>query len=156
MSAAASGAVRDDGLTRTTLRIGTNLPAASVAQVVHALQRVPGVLTADADAENAQAFVAHDAAVPPASLVAAASCAGTAASIVVAPTPPSAASVEVNDAPRRVQRRQLIIVAMVAMLALVIIDIAFPESSDKHWFFVMPVILVWTFILLRATLSRKS
>jgi len=41
-------------------------------------------------------------------------------------------------------------------LALVIIDIAFPENSDKHWFFVMPVILVWTFILLRATLSRKS
>jgi hypothetical protein len=156
VNVAASDAVRDDGLTRTTLRIGRNLPASSIGQVVHALQRVPGVLTVEADAKNAQAFVAHDAAVPTASLVAAASCAGTTASVVVAPTPASGFSVESGVAPRGLQRRELTIVGMVAMFALVLIDIAFPDSPNKHWFFVMPIVLLWIFVLLRATLTRRS
>ena len=157
MSAAASRAVRDDGLTRTALRIGRDLPASSIAQVVHALQRVPGVLTVVTDTENAQAFVAHDAAVPTASLVAAASCTGTAASVVVvASTRANGASVEIGDAPRRAQRRQLVIAGMAAMFVLALLDIAFPNSPYKHWFFMMPLVLLWTFILLRTTLSRRS
>lgn len=156
VAASASDAVRDDGLTRTALRIGRDLPASSIAQVVHALQRVPGVLTVHADAENAQAFVAHDAAVPSASLVAAASCTGTAASIVVVPTRASEALVETGDARRRVQRRQLTIAGVAAMFALLLIDIVFPESPYKHWFFIMPLAVLWTFLLLRSTPSRRS
>jgi hypothetical protein len=156
VNVAASRTVRDDGLTRTTLRIGKDLPAASIAQVVHELQRVPGVLTVHADAESAQAFVAHDAAVPASSLVAAASCTGTAASIIAAPTRASAVSVKAGVAPRGLQRRQpLIIVGLAAMLA-VLVDIVVPEGPSKHWFYIMPAAVLWIFVLLRATLSRKS
>jgi hypothetical protein len=153
---AASRGVRDDGLTRTSLRIGRDLSASSIAHVVHALQRVPGVLTVDADAENAQMFVAHDAAVPTASLVTAASCAGAAASVVVAATRATGAAVVTSVAAvPGLRQSQLTIVAMVAMFALVLIDVAFPNSPNKHWFFVMPVVVLWAFILLRATLNRK-
>jgi hypothetical protein len=156
VSIAAWRSVRDDGLTRTALRIGRDLSASSIAQVVHALQRVPGVLTVHADAENAQALVAHDVAVPAASLVAAASCTGTAASIIASPTRSTEISVKTGVAPRGLQRRHpLMIVGMAAMLA-VLVDIVIPEGPSKHWFYLMPVALLWMFILLRATLSRKS
>jgi hypothetical protein len=56
-----------DGLTRTTLQIDGTMSPPSVAQVLEALQRVPGVLLAEVNPQNARAVVAHDAAVPAAS-----------------------------------------------------------------------------------------
>jgi hypothetical protein len=48
------------------------------------------------------------------------------------------------------------VVGLAAMLAVVFIDIALPNSSDKRWFFIVPVILLWVFMLLRATRARRS
>lgn len=156
MNVRTSPAVRGDGLMRTALRIGRDLPAPAIAQIVHALQRVPGVLTVDADAENAQALVAHDAAVPSSSLVAAASCTGIAATIVVAPARANVPSVKADIVPRGLQRRQFMMVGIAAMFAAMLIDMVVPNGPEKHWLFIMPVVLLWTFILLRATLRRKS
>ena len=156
MSLAAGRPGRDDGLTRTTLGIGRGLPASSIAAVVQALQRVPGVLTVDADAENAQAFVAHDDAVPTASLVAAANRAGAAPKAVAAPCA-TVASVKTGGAAQSIPHRPfLAVVGLAAMLAVILIDIALPNSPDKRWLFIVPVILLWAFILLRATLVRRS
>jgi hypothetical protein len=55
--ALASQSVRRDLLTRTTLRLGSS-PARSI-QVIRALQRVPGVLTVEADARGASALVLY-------------------------------------------------------------------------------------------------
>jgi copper chaperone CopZ len=147
--------VRDDGLSRTTLSIGRGLPASSIGQIVQALQRVPGVLTVDADAEKAQAFVAHDAAVPAAALVAAASRAGAAAN-VVATTSAAVAPDATGVGPQKMQRHPLLAaVGLAAMLAVILIDIALPNNPEKRWFFVAPVILLWAFILVRASLTRR-
>jgi hypothetical protein len=146
--------VRDDGLSRTTLSIGRGLPASSIGKIVQALQRVPGVLTVDADANDAQALVAHDAAVPTASLVAAANRAGAAANVVAA----TCAAVAPDDAgePQRMQRHPLLMaLGPAAMLAVILIDIALPNDPEKRWFFIVPVILLWAFVLLRATLTRR-
>jgi len=157
MRVAARDAVRDDGLSHTTLRLGSGLPASSIAEVVRVLQRVPGVLTVDRDAENAQAFVAHDAAVPIASLVAAANRAGAAAKVVVFPSATAALAESGVSAPHRLPQSPLMaVVGLAAMLAVVFIDIALPNSSDKRWFFIVPVILLWVFMLLRATRARRS
>jgi len=152
MSVSARLPVRGNGLSHTTLRIGRGLPTSSIAEVIHALQRVPGVLTVDADVENAQAFVAHDAAVPLVALVAAANRSGAAA---ISVTASSAAAI--GGAPQGMQRRPLLAgVGLAAMLLLVLIDIAFPNDPEKRWLFVVPVILLWGFTLLRAMLVRRS
>jgi hypothetical protein len=67
---AAPGAGDADILTRTTLQMDEGLSMASIAQLIKALQRVPGVLLAEIAAGSARAIVAHDAAVPGASLLA--------------------------------------------------------------------------------------
>jgi hypothetical protein len=59
-------------LTRTTIAVASDLSPPLIAQLVAALQRVPGVLLADWVAASAHAVVAHDAAVPVAALEAAA------------------------------------------------------------------------------------
>lgn len=152
MSTVASLRIRNDGLSHTTLRMGRGLSAASVAEVVRALQRVPGVLTVNADAENAQAFVAHDAGVPMTALVAAANGAGAAAKYAVA-----ANAGATTGGPPQMQHRPILAgVGLVAMLVVVLIEIAFPNSPDKRWLFIMPVITLWAFMLLRATLVRRS
>jgi cation transport ATPase len=83
-----------DILTRTTLQIDGSPSSASIAQVVAALQRVPGVLLAEANSVTARATVAHDSGVSTAALVAAAFRAGVRADIVApslaAQTPPVA------------------------------------------------------------------
>ena len=78
----ASRSARGDLLTRTTLRLAGGSPPSATDKVIQALQRVPGVLTVEADATGANALIAHDAAVPLPSLVAAAGFAGATASVV--------------------------------------------------------------------------
>ena len=69
----------------------------------------------------------------------------------------SVALVKPGGAAQRLSRRPLLaIVGLAAMLAVILIDIVFPNSPDKRWLFIVPVILIWAFILLRATLVRSS
>jgi hypothetical protein len=152
MTIAATVPVRADGLTRTTLRIVRGLPPALVAQAVHALQRTPGVLTVEMDAERGQAVVAHDAAVPVAWLVAAAGAGASVASaarplVLAAPAP---------VAPVRMQNRRLLLTGLAALLALVLIDLALPIAPDQRWLFVAPVVVFWAVALLRASIGRRS
>jgi hypothetical protein len=80
--AGVAGLGSSDILTRTTLQIDGSPSSASVAKVVAALQRVPGVLLAEANAVTARATVAHDSGVSAASLIAAAFRAGVRVDIV--------------------------------------------------------------------------
>jgi hypothetical protein len=57
--ALASQSVRRDLLTRTTLRLGSSPAPPAIDQVIRALQRVPGVLTVEADARGASALVLY-------------------------------------------------------------------------------------------------
>jgi hypothetical protein len=152
MTIAATLPLREDGLTRTTLRIAKGLAPAQVAQVVHALQRTPGVLTVDMDAEAGQAIIAHDAAVPAAWLVTAA---GAGAGVASAARPlvlaaPSAV------APVQTQNRRLLLTGLAALVALVLIDLALPIAPDQRWLFVAPVVVFWAVVLLRASSGRRS
>ena len=58
-----------DLLTRTTIQVNGSMTAQTTIQVVQALKRVPGVLLAEVDAAGTRAIVAHDPAVPTASLL---------------------------------------------------------------------------------------
>jgi len=153
MIIAATLPVRDDGLTRTTLRIVKGLPPALVEQALHALQRTPGVLTVDIDAARGEATVAHDAAVPPASLVAAA---GIGASVASAARPLVFAAAPAAVMPARSQNRRLLVTGLAALFALVAIDVALPIAPDKRWLFVAPVVMFWAVVLLRASIGRRS
>lgn len=147
MSATVGQFAQDDGLIHTTLRIGRGLSTSSVDEVIRALQRVPGVLTVAADAEHAQAFVAHDAGVLAAALVAAANRADVSPSAAI-----STRATEAKDARRYVVGA----VGLAAMFAILVLDFVLPSSPDKRWAFIMPVVFFWTFILLRATGPRRS
>jgi hypothetical protein len=150
MDAARKGA-QPDLLTRTTLRLGRG-PATSIAQVVYALQRVPGVLTVQADDVNAQALVAHDAAVPLASLVAAVTSAGGAATVV---TDSRAGAAAAATMPLFVgKRRQIKSAAVVAMLAVIVIGMALPNSPEKRWLFIVPLVLLWAFVIFEGLVTR--
>ena len=127
---------RGDVLTRTTLRLSSGPAPLAIEQVVRALQRVPGVLTVEADASGASAIVAHDAAVPLTSLVAAA---GSTATTLVA---------------RPLNRQYLRFIAIAAILAVLIIDVTFPTSPDKRWLFLAPVAAFWGFFVFRELARR--
>jgi hypothetical protein len=145
---------REDSLTRTTLRLGTGTAPFAIEQVIRALQRVPGVLTVEPDAGGATALVAHDAAVPLNSLVAAASVAGAAAKIVgeMQRLPASSAAVLL---PKSMSRQYLTAVAVAAIVAVIFMDLAFPSNAEKRWIFLVPLALVWAFALVRGTAGPR-
>jgi hypothetical protein len=126
----------------------------AIEQVIRALQRVPGVLTVEADAGGASALVAHDAAVPLTSLVAAASLAGAAAKVVgeMRGLPASAATTLL---PKSIDRPHLRGVAIAAILAVIIIDMAFPNSPEKRWLFLVPLAVLWAFVVFKALAGRR-
>ena len=129
-----------DLLTRTTLRLGLGPETWSLTQVVNALQRVPGVLTVEADAVHAPALVAHDAAVPFAALVAAVSSLGAAAKIVADPgTGPRSAVTTASAFRWRLLR--LVMLVVVAQLAVIIVDTAFPDSREKRWLSIVSLLV---------------
>jgi hypothetical protein len=151
----ASQSARGDLLTRTTLRLGSGPAPSAIEQVIRALQRVPGVLTVEADAGGASALVAHDAGVPLTSLVAAASLAGAPAKVVgeMRGLPASAATMLL---PKSMDRSQhLRGGAIAAILAVIIIDLAFPNSPEKRWLFLVPLAALWAFVVFRALAGRR-
>ncbi len=141
-----------DFLTRTTLRLGRGPVALSIAQVVRALQRVPGVLTVEADAVDAQALVAHDAAVTLTSLFAAVNSAGGAATVVADSRGGAAATARPL---LHGKRRHIKSVAVLVMLAVIVIDITFPNNPEKRWLFIAPVVLLWTFMIIEGLVARR-
>ena len=151
----ASQSARGDLLTRTTLRLGNGPAPLAIEQVIRALQRVPGVLTVESDAGGASALVAHDAAVPLTSLVAAASLAGAAAKVVgeMRGLPVSAAT---RLLPKSMDRsRHLRGVAVAAILAVIIVDMAFPTSPERRWLFLAPLAVLWAFVVFKALSGRR-
>jgi len=150
----ATQSARGDLLTRTTLRLGSGPAPLAIEQVIRALQRVPGVLTVEADAAGASALVAHDAAVPLTSLVAAASMAGAAAKVTgdVRGLPLSAAT---TILPKSTGRAHLRFIAVAAILGVIIIDIAFPNSPEKRWLLLAPVAVIWAFVVFKELAGRR-
>ena len=150
----ASQSGRADLLTRTTLRLGSGPAPLAIEQVVRALQRVPGVLTVEADAGGTSALVAHDAAVPLTSLVAAASLAGAAAKVrgEMRGLPAPAAT---TPLPRSMDRRRLKGVAIAAVLAVIVIDMTFPNSLENRWTLLVPLAMLWAFVVFKASAGRR-
>ena len=144
---------RGDVLTRTTLRLSSGPAPLAIEQVVRALQRVPGVLTVEADASGASAIVAHDAAVPLTSLVAAAGSAGAAARAVGGMREPAGSTAAAVVA-KPLNRQNLRYIAIAAILAVLIIDVTFPTSPDKRWLFLAPVAAFWGFFVFRELARR--
>lgn len=156
MTVAASRPVRDDGLRRTTLRIGAGRSTASIAAIVSALQRVPGVLTVQADTAGAEALVAHDAAVPLESLVAAVKRAASTV-MAVAIDGNGAERPATSDTPQTLKSQPLLtVVGLAAVFAIVVIDITQAGSPERRWLFIIPVVVLWAFVLLRTMLARRS
>jgi len=152
--ALASQSVRRDLLTRTTLRLGSGSAPPAIDQVIRALERVPGVLTVEADAGGASALVAHDAAVPLTSLVAAASLPGTAAKVVgEVRGHPAPAATDLISKP--VAQQHLRAIAIAAILAVIIIDMAFPNSPEKRWLFLVPLAVLWAFVVFKALAGER-
>jgi copper chaperone CopZ len=123
-------------------------------QIIRALKRVPGVLTVEADAGGASALVAHDAAVPLTSLVAAASMAGAAAKVVgeVGGLPASTATTLLPKSTNQVHLRG---VAIAAIVAVIIIDMTFPNSPEKRWLFLLPLAVLWAFVVFKELAGRR-
>jgi hypothetical protein len=144
-----------DILTRTTLQMDGSLSPPSIANVVHALQRVPGVLLAEINAAGARAVVAHDSAVSTASLLAAAAGAGERATIVAdrgalpisAGTGPPFASIPI--------RRLLLLVAALALLQAFIGALS-PSLAKNH--VLLPILLafLWAFVLFSVSFNRRT
>jgi hypothetical protein len=141
-----------DFLTRTALRLGRCPATASVAQVVHALQRVPGVLTVAFDTVNAGVLVAHDAAVPLASLVAAVNSVGESATVVA----DSVDAAAPTDAPSIFGKlRQIKGAAVLAILVVIVIDMTFLNSPAKIPLFLALVALLWALVITESLAARR-
>lgn len=141
-------------LTRTTLQVDESLSTLSIAKLVHALQHVPGVLLAELAAGSARALVAHDAAVPGASLLAAAESAGVHAKIVAdtrrpAPSTASASPLAVRST------QQFLMTAAALLLGLAIGEAFIPHLAGNK--LLLPVLLacVWAFVIGRAMFKSK-
>jgi hypothetical protein len=146
-----------DSLTRTTLQIGGSPTEVALAQIVRALQRVPGVLLADLNPSDARVLVAHDGAVPATALVAAASGAGPRASILRGP----GADAPVANAPAAApgdpaRGRHLIAGIAVIGVALVLIDLLLPDSPHKQLILNGLVLGVWICFFGSIFVRRRS
>jgi copper chaperone CopZ len=141
-----------DFLTRTALHLGRSPATASLAHVVHALQRVPGVLTVAVDAVNGRALVAHDSAVPLASLVAAVNSVGESATVVAGSVDGAAPA----DAPSFVGKLRRIKGAVVlAILAVIVVDMTFLKSPAKLPLFLVLVALLWALVITEGLVARR-
>jgi hypothetical protein len=140
-------------LTRTTLQVDGSLSTLSIAQLVHALQRVPGVLLADIAAGSARAIVAHDAGVPAASLLAAAAGAGVQAKIVSDTRPPTSAESASPLAGR--STRQLLMTAAALLLGLALGEAFIPHLAGNKVLLPMLLACVWAFVIGQAMFKPK-
>ena len=132
MTSAAQHLRGEDLLTRTTLEIEGSLSAPSIARIIATLQRVPGVLFAEVNATNSSATVAHDSAVPRASLLDAVSQAGAHAAIAGGGQTP-AADGRTFVPPKATRFRRLAIFSSALFIALELTNLLLPKALDKPW-----------------------
>jgi len=151
---AGPGPGSDDFLTRTTLQLDEGLSLPSVAGLIKTLQRVPGVLLAEIAAGSARAVVAHDAAVPGASLLAAAERAGVHATILADMRPP-AGSVDPALPLALTPNRRLFTLAAALLLSLALCETIFPRLASNHY--LLPVLLssLWAFVIAHTLFNRR-
>ncbi len=156
MNAGAESA--NDLLTRTTLRFDHNPSAGALANLIRSLQRVPGVLVAELNAVGDRALLAHDGAVPIASLLAAATALGVQATVIrdprSVPDGASAAQTTAATAPPRV--RPLTLIGVAVFVALGIADALVPALRDNHTLSVILIAAVWGFFVFDLYLNRKG
>jgi protein-S-isoprenylcysteine O-methyltransferase Ste14 len=113
------------------------------------------VLTVEADAFNTEARVAHDGAVPLASLVAAIGSVGVLATVgsdVASRRLPARTAT-----PSSTRYRHLPNAAVVAILTVVLIETVFPVNSEKRWFLIMSLVLLWSIgLVARLAVTRRD
>jgi hypothetical protein len=146
-----------DLLTRTTLQLDAGVSADAVREMVRTLQRVPGVLLADLAASD-RAIVAHDAAVPTASLVAAAHRAGVGAHIVAdAASPTSDGNPGETVLLRQHARmRRMVTVTAAVFLALTLIETGITNVAVRHILSLVLMTSLWAFFIAEAIIARRT
>jgi hypothetical protein len=148
-----------DELKRTTLQLGGDVSAPVSSQLKQALQRVPGVLTASIDAANSLASVAHDPAVPAASLSAVATGFGV-QSTILEQWPARSVGTPVTPTRGRFSAYRFMLFVVTPLFVLMCIEAISPALARNR--FLTPILLsfVWAFVLVRAasnhTTSRRS
>ncbi len=141
-------------LTRTTLQVDGTQARDSVAQMIRALQRVPGVLLAGANGANDRADVAHDAAVPTTSLIAAAQNAGVHVRIVGDTRVPTLAANP--TAPRHLlATRQFPIAAVGAFVVFTIVNLLVPNAAGKHGVLIGLTAVLWAVFLAKSFIAHR-
>jgi hypothetical protein len=141
-------------LTRTTLRLNRPLTGGPLAALIVSLQRVPGVLIAEASALGDRALLAHDGAVPIGALLAATATHGVRATVERDPNAPAPVAASATVGPNPFMRR--ITIAGVAVFAVLgTIDALVPSIRDNHVVSLALIGSVWTFYLVDAYLNRR-
>jgi len=147
-------AITADLLTRTTLQVDESIAGDSLARLIRALQRVPGVLLAEVNPANARAVVAHDAAVSATALIAAAENVGLHVRLISDTRPPKLAD---NPAAQLhvLGNRQLLIVAAVCFVILSAVDSLVPGGAQKHGILIGVTVLLWAFFLAKSLMGHR-
>ena len=149
------GAANGDLLTRTTLHLEGALSAVSLADLIRSLQRVPGVLVAEANALGDRALLAHDGAVPLSALLAAAATLGVRATVEGSPT----AILPIPDATApeapRLKVRAVTMIGVALFVVLGAIDALVPAIRENRIVSVVLIGSVWSFFLLETFLNRR-
>jgi hypothetical protein len=135
----------DDFLTRTTLQIDTGMAELPIAQLVHGLQRVPGVLFAEINAAGSRVVVAHDAGVPTASLLNAASALGLQAKFV-GDTRTAAVRIAGALPASRLPKRNVVIVAAILVPVALGVSILIPSFAGNRWLLPAVFIALWAIV----------
>jgi hypothetical protein len=145
-----TGVIDADLLTRTTLAFDERMAAATLGQMVRALQRVPGVLLAELTASDAHLVVAHDAGVPANALVAAAENAGVDVRIVSDTRGPIA-----RAQPQPARNRNLAIAGALAFVALALVDALVKNQGQKHTILIVLTVSLWAGFFVTSFLRRR-
>jgi hypothetical protein len=136
------------------LKIAPALGALAMAQLIQALQRVPGVLLAEPNLEGNRAIVSHDAGVPTASLLGAARGVGVNAVIVDA-APVVTATAAKSPAHDVVRTRCLLIAVAVVVVMLSLTDFLVPSGTEKHWLLVSLTCVLWGLFIAQVLGRRR-
>lgn len=142
-----------DMLTRTTLQLQDVLPPASIAHLIFALQRVPGVLLADLNLGATSVVVAHDSAVSTASLLSAANATGARATLAARPGPARVAVAQATVP--KINVGVMCAVVLGPALLLLAIEVLDPPLATNHYFLPIFLSVAWTFVLVRPMLRRQ-
>jgi hypothetical protein len=142
-----------DMLTRTTLQLHEVMSPTSLAHMIFALQRVPGVLLADLNLGAKSVVVAHDSAVSTASLLTAATATGARATLVARPV--VAPEADANTPPPKINIPVMCAVVLGPALLLLAIELIDPPLATNHYFLPIFLSIAWTIVLIRPMFRRQ-